>query len=159
MFRCYQSGSLGCILAQALLAGTQQVEFSERLRTDAKLLAGLGIEFVGASAGKVELSLDVTAARVNGQQFCHGGYLFALADTACAYVLGAAGHSPATVDANITYLKPAKVGDRVLASASLLSLGRRQGVAQVRLTRSADAVLLAVFRGTCVNLRKLNDRG
>ncbi len=128
------------------------MELSERLRIDAEMLAGLGIEFVGASAGLIELSLEVTAARTNAQQFCHGGYLFALADTACAYVLGAAGHSPATVDANITFLKAAKAGDRVLASASLTSLGRRQGVAQVRLTRSADDVLLAVYRGTCVNL-------
>ena len=135
------------------------MDISERLRIDAALLAGLGITFAGSSEGKVELSLEVTAERVNAQQFCHGGYLFALADTACAYVLGVAGHSPATVDANITYLKPAKAGDSVLASASLISIGRRQGVAQVRLTRSADDVLLAVYRGTCVNLREFNDRG
>ena len=128
------------------------MNLQERLNTDAAVLAGLGIEFVESGDGAVVLRLAVTGARVNAQGFCHGGYLFALADTACAYVLGDSGMAPATVDANISYLEAARAGDAVRATASAVRAGRRRGVAEVRLTRERDGALLAVYRGTCVDV-------
>ena len=89
---------------------------------------------------------------MNAGGLCHGGFLFALADTALAYTLGAAGMVPATVDASITYLRPALLNDVVSAQIEPLRIGRTQGVVEVRLVRQADSVLLAVFRGTCANL-------
>lgn len=147
--------------------------FEERIAADQGLLQTLGISVQTAGSGNSSynhnndsstssassgaasswsLVLNVDAQRVNAGGMCHGGFLFALADTACAYALGDAGFRPATVDANITYLKPALLNDKVETDIDIIRLGRRQGVVDVRLRRVADAALLAVFRGTCANL-------
>ncbi len=88
---------------------------------------------------------------LNAGGVCHGGLLFALADSACAYAVAEAGISPATVDANIAYLRGAKLGDEIVATAAVLQAGRRFGHCEVKLTRT-DGDLIALFRATCANL-------
>jgi len=127
------------------------MEYADRVAQDQALLAAFGISATEANA-EWTLSLRVTERQVNAGGLCHGGFLFALADTALAYTLGAAGMVPATVDANITYLRPALLNDVVNAQIDTLRIGRTQGVVGVRLVRAADDALLAVFRGTCANL-------
>ena len=126
--------------------------YAERVAQDKDLLATFGISAIQKHNDDWALTLEVTPRQVNAGGLCHGGFLFALADTALAYTLGAAGMVPATVDASITYLRPALLNDVVSAQIEPLRIGRTQGVVEVRLVRQADGVLLAVFRGTCANL-------
>ncbi len=126
--------------------------YAERVAQDKDLLAAFGISASLKNDEDWALSLEVTPRQVNAGGLCHGGFLFALADTALAYTLGAAGMVPATVDASITYLRPALLNDVVNAQVEPLRIGRTQGVVEVRLVRQSDGVLLAVFRGTCANL-------
>ncbi|MEZ5560957.1 MAG: PaaI family thioesterase [Pseudomonadales bacterium] len=123
----------------------------DRVAADRPLLKHLGIRVEPAGSQGLELSLEVRPVMVNAQGFCHGGMLFVLADTACAYALAAAGAAPATVDASISYLRPALLGDRVLARAQVRRSGRRFGHCDVTLEDSAGRPL-ALYRGTCANL-------
>lgn len=118
------------------------------LEADAAVLARLGIQVGAVAEGHVELYIEVTDSMVNMQGVCHGGLLFALADTACAYVLATTGGTPATVDASMTYLRPAPLGERVTAIASIVKSGKRMGFTVVRL-EDREGDLLATFRGTC----------
>ena len=46
---------------------------------------GLGMTLDHASEGRAVLSMPVTEAMVNGHGICHGGFIFALADSAFAF--------------------------------------------------------------------------
>ena len=112
---------------------------------DAKILDGLGIELVSADEGVVTLAMPVVDTMINSQGFCHGGFLYTLADTAAAYAAVSVGGGPATVDASVAYLAPARLGDRLAARARVLKAGARVGHSSVRLVRGDDETI-AVFR-------------
>ena len=45
----------------------------------------LDIKVEVTGAGRAEAELEIRSEMLNGHDVCHGGYLFTLADTACAY--------------------------------------------------------------------------
>ena len=128
-----------------------EMKLEERLAADAPVLERLGIRVGVRDADTLLLHLNVVDNMLNAGGFCHGGLLFALADTACAYALAEKGLTPATVDAGISYLQPALCGDRVTAAASVVKAGRLIGHCEVRLTRG-DGRLLATFRASVANV-------
>lgn len=130
------------------------MDIAGRIEADKEILALFGITVVEIGSGVVMLSLTVRKDMVNAQGFCHGGLLFSLADSACAYALASVGLSPATADANISYLKAALLGDEIVARAEVLRHGRRLGHASVEVSREVDGELLAVYRGSCANLAR-----
>lgn len=125
------------------------MDLQQRVATDTPLLELLGIR-CGDLDEPIVLYLDVRQEMINAGGLCHGGFLYALADTACAYSLSQAGVAAATVAASITYLKPALAGETVTARAHVLKAGRRVCHSEVRLEKPSGE-LLATFRGTCVN--------
>ncbi len=127
------------------------MEIDDRIARDGPVLERLNIRVVRSASGAVRLEMEVADDMVNAGGYCHGGLLFALADTACAYALAEAGSGPVTVDAGITYLLPARTGDLVAAEPEIVRAGRRVGHCEVRLT-GLDGVLLATYRGTCSNV-------
>jgi len=128
-----------------------QVELDERIARDRGVLERLGISVIEADGERLDLRMKVSADMLNAGGVCHGGLLFGLADTACAYALAAAGVSPITVDASITYLRGARLADEVLARAEVRRAGRRIGHCEVELVL-ADGTLLALFRASCANV-------
>jgi len=90
--------------------------------------------------------MTVSDAMVNGHGLCHGGFIFMLADsafaTACnSYNRRAVGHHCA-----ITFLSPARSGDRLLARAIERSRASRSGLYDVTVT-SEEGPVIAEFRG------------
>ncbi len=122
----------------------------ERIQADAEMLEHLGIEVNSAALPAVELALEVRGVLANALGFCHGGVVYSLADTACAYALGGAGFAPATIDASISYLKAGKTGDRLRTECDILRTGSRVGTVNVRVLNQHNE-LCAVYRGTCMN--------
>ncbi|MGI9326122.1 MAG: PaaI family thioesterase [Pseudomonadales bacterium] len=99
------------------------------------------------------LALQVDESMLNASGLCHGGIVYALADTACAWALMAAGVQPATVDASITYLRAASVGEKVVAHPRLLKRGRAVGSCDVQLLGKGNR-LIACYRGTCLHVER-----
>jgi len=95
--------------------------------------------------GHATLSMEVRADMVNGHAICHGGYIFTLADTAFAYACNSHNHNTVAAGARIDFLAPARLGERLVASASETSLRGKSGVYDVVVSR--DGVQLALFRG------------
>ena len=127
------------------------MDIQDRIERDGGVLERLNISVDQSGVAGIRLEMQVAEDMVNAGGYCHGGLLFALADTACAYALAESGSAPATLDAGITYLRPATAGDRVFAETEVVRAGRRIGHCEVRLTRE-DGTRLAIYRGTGSNV-------
>ena len=122
------------------------------LARDAASLA-LGIEALEIGVGRAQMRMRVRADMVQGYGSCHGGLLFALADTAFAAACNGRGDGPTVAaSAEITWVAPAFAGDVLLADALEHTRYGRNGVTDVRVTREADGALLALFRGRSLEL-------
>ena len=78
---------------------------------------------------------------------CHGGVVFALADTAFGLASNSHGKVAAGIDAHVTYQTAVNEGDLLTATATEVSRTRRIAVYRVDVTR-ADGTLVATFTGT-----------
>ncbi|MCH7510552.1 MAG: hydroxyphenylacetyl-CoA thioesterase PaaI [Proteobacteria bacterium] len=113
----------------------------------------LGIEVTIPEPGSAEARMNITAAMLNGFGICHGGYVFALADTAFAFACNAYDRVTVAAGASIDYLKPVHAGDALRADAREIHRGRRAGLYEV-CVRNQDDVLVAVFQGRSSALDK-----
>jgi acyl-CoA thioesterase len=106
----------------------------------------MGIDVEIPSPGAAVARMEVTETMLNGFAVCHGGYIFALADTAFAFACNAYDRLTLAAAANIDFLCPAYPGDRLVAKAVERNRGGRMGVYDVRVTNQDDKEV-AVFRG------------
>ncbi|MFJ8647613.1 hydroxyphenylacetyl-CoA thioesterase PaaI [Streptomyces sp. NPDC093546] len=106
----------------------------------------LGIALKDAGPGRATVWMRVAETMVNGHGTAHGGFLFLLADAAFAFACNT--HGPATVaqGAQVTFLRPAEVGDELVAEAVERARFGRGGVYDVTVRRS-DGAVIAEFRG------------
>lgn len=105
-----------------------------------------GMSLESVDEGRATLSLTVAAEHANGHGICHGGVIFALADTAFAYACNSRNQNTVAQQNSITYLMPALVGDTLTASAVEFQLRGRSGITDVTVTSKSGEVI-AVFRG------------
>lgn len=105
----------------------------------------LGIEVVDAGKGHAVARMRVTADMVNGHGLAHGGFVFAVADTAFACACNS--HGPVTVaaGADITFVSPVREGDELVAEAVERTRFGRNGIYDVTVRRGNAVV--AEFRG------------
>ena len=96
--------------------------------------------------GAAAMSLTVAAHHANGQLICHGGVIFALADSAFAFACNSRNQSTVAQHNSITYVAPGKVGDTLVATAQEVSLSGRSGIYDVRVTDQTGKTI-AEFRG------------
>jgi acyl-CoA thioesterase len=107
---------------------------------------GLGMELVEVKSGQTTLAMTVKPHMVNGQRIAHGGFVFTLADSAFAYACNSHNERVVAAQGNITFIKPGKLGDRLIATAREVSRSGRSGIYDVRVT-SEDGAVVAEFRG------------
>ena len=113
----------------------------------------LGISVEVTRAGQAEARVEVTADMINGFDVCHGGYIFTLADTAFAFAGNAYDELTVAGGASIDFLRPARVGDRLVAVATERHRGGRSGVYEVTVSNQ-NGEEVAVFTGRSVATRE-----
>jgi acyl-CoA thioesterase len=106
----------------------------------------MGIEIPDVSEGSATATMVVLAGMTNSHDVCHGGFIFALADTATAYASNGANQMAFTTAADIDFINAAAAGTTLRAVATEQSLRGRAGVYDVEVTDDAGA-LIAIFRG------------
>ncbi len=106
---------------------------------------GLGIEIVAIKPGEATLAMTVRPDMVNGHRIAHGGFIFTLADSAFAYACNSRNVRVVAAQGQITFLRPGKLGDRLLATAREISRSGRSGIYDVRV--SVGDTVIAEFRG------------
>ena len=86
------------------------------------------------------------ADMLNGHGFAHGGMIFALADSAFAYVCNGANHASMAAQASIVFLDKVEEGETLVAEAKEVAREGRAGVTRVAV-RSGDGRTVAEFTG------------
>ena len=106
---------------------------------------GLGMEIVEIGPGQATLTMTIQPHMVNGQRIAHGGFVFLLADSAFAFACNSHNERAVAAQCDITFIRPGKLGDRLVAVAREISRSGRSGIYDVRV--SIDDVTIAEFRG------------
>ena len=106
----------------------------------------MGITLEEVNEGSASLSLTIKGPHINGHGICHGGIIFTLADSAFAFACNSRNTASVAQHANVTFIKPAKLGDKLFATAEEISLIRRNGIYDVTV-ENENADVIAEFRG------------
>jgi acyl-CoA thioesterase len=106
---------------------------------------GLGMEIVEIGPGQATLTMTVKPDMVNGQRIAHGGFIFALADSAFAFACNTHNQRSVAAQGSISFIRPGKLGDLLVATAREISRSGRSGIYDVRVT--AGEFVIAEFRG------------
>jgi acyl-CoA thioesterase len=107
--------------------------------------SGLGMKIVDIGPGRATLTMTVQPHMVNGQRIAHGGFIFALADSAFAFACNSHNEKSVAAQGDITFIKPGKLGDILTATAREISRSGRSGIYDVRVTVGDEVI--AEFRG------------
>jgi acyl-CoA thioesterase len=105
----------------------------------------LGMEIVEIKSGQATLAMTVKPNMLNGHGVAHGGFIFTLADSAFAFACNSHNARAVAAQGNITFIRPGKLGDRLVAVAREISRNGRSGIYDVRV--SVGDVAIAEFRG------------
>jgi acyl-CoA thioesterase len=106
---------------------------------------GLGMEILQISPGEAVLTMTILPNMVNGQGIAHGGFIFTLADSAFAFACNSHNQRAVAAQCNISFIRPGKLGDRLVATAREISRSGRSGIYDVRVTVNETAI--AELRG------------
>jgi acyl-CoA thioesterase len=82
---------------------------------------------------------------VNGHGIAHGGFIFTLADSAFAFACNSHNERAVAAQGNISFIRPGKLGDRLVATAREISRTGRSGIYDIRVT--VDGTAIAELRG------------
>jgi len=105
----------------------------------------LGIELIDQGEGRAVTRMRVRDDMVNGHAICHGGFIFALADSTFAFACNSFGPVTVAASAEIVFVAPARAGDVLQAEAVLRTRFGRAGLYDVTVRRDGDVI--AEFRG------------
>ena len=111
----------------------------------------LGMKLISIAPGQVVMEMKITEKMLNGHKICHGGYIFALADSTFAFASNSENFSSVATDCMIDYVKPGKLNDLLTARAKQIDQGKRVGYYDVSITNQ-EGVKVAHFRGKSYRL-------
>ncbi len=106
----------------------------------------LGMRVVEVRPGRARLVMTVRPDMVNGHDVCHGGLVFALADSAFAFACNSYNESTVAAAGTIDFLAAARAGDELTAEACELWRTKRNGIYEIIVTNQRGE-RVALFRG------------
>jgi acyl-CoA thioesterase len=105
-----------------------------------------GIRIEEARKGYCRLSMELRDDMLNGHRTAHGGMIFALADTAFAYICNGGNQRTVAAQASIVFLGSAEAGEVLVAEGEEVATAGRGGVTRVSV-KTSDARAIAEFTG------------
>lgn len=119
---------------------------AEVMWADDRASRALGMQIADVGPGRATLNMTITETMTNGHGTCHGGFIFTLADSAFAFACNAYNQRAVAQHCDVTFLRPARLGDRLTATCVERTRAGRSGIYDVSV-RTADGTLIAEFRG------------
>ncbi len=95
----------------------------------------LGISVLAGGPGRADVAMTVDARHLNFNGGCHGGAIFALADSAFGLASNSHGPVAAGIDAHITFQAGVRAGDVLVARAIEVQRSKRIGVYRIDVVR------------------------
>ncbi len=108
----------------------------------------MGVKALLIEEGQCHLEMMVRKEMLNGFGILHGGIAYALADSAQAFAANGFGRVAPLINANMSYSKSAKEGDRLRAEAKVISLGNKKADIDVTIYCNDKEEPYYFFRGT-----------
>jgi acyl-CoA thioesterase len=118
---------------------------AEAMWKDDEASRGLGMEILEVKAGEAVLTMAIQPHMVNGQGIAHGGFIFLLADSAFGFACNSRNERTVAAQCNISFIRSARLGDRLVARAREISKAGRSGIYDVSVT--VDDIVIAELRG------------
>lgn len=112
----------------------------------------LGMELLEVAPGFARMRMRVREDMTNGYLIGHGGYTFTLADSTFAYACNSYDTVALAASCSIDFLRPARLGDLLTATATEQALKGRNGIYDVRV-ENQDGELVALFRGKSAQIK------
>jgi acyl-CoA thioesterase len=106
----------------------------------------LGIQLDELTQGRARVRMTVADWMLNGHGICHGGLVFALADTAFALACNSGEDAAVAAACDIVFVAPARGGETLFAEAHERTVFGRSGIYDVTVRRD-DGSMIAEFRG------------
>jgi acyl-CoA thioesterase len=125
---------------------------AEAMWAEDRASIGIGMHMEDVAPGRARLSMPITETMANGHGICHGGFIFALADSTMAFAVNSRGQPAVAQHASITFIRPGRVGEMLVAEAVERMHAGRSGIYDVRVT-TTDGELVAEFRGHSRTIR------
>ena len=104
------------------------------------------MELLACEPGRASMRMAVRPELLNGLSICHGGFIFALADSTFAYACNSYNMMTVASGCSIEFLKSARVGDVLTCIGQEQSLQGRHGVYDMRVANQHGETV-ALFRG------------
>ncbi len=106
----------------------------------------LGSELLEIGPGRARAVITVRDDMANCHGICHGGILFTFADITFGFACNSRNERVVAAGAEINYLRPALLGDRLTAEARETERKGRNGIYDVKIVNQAGETI-ALFRG------------
>jgi acyl-CoA thioesterase len=105
----------------------------------------MGMKLRAVAAGRAEVEMRVRDDMTNGHGIAHGGYIFAVADSAFAFACNSYNERAVAQACDIVFAAPASRGDLLVAVAAQRHTFGRNGIYDIRVT--CEDQVIAEFRG------------
>ncbi|WP_109513143.1 hydroxyphenylacetyl-CoA thioesterase PaaI [Pseudomonas ovata] len=112
----------------------------------------MGMRLLSISPGHAQMVMTVRPDMLQGVGTCHGGHLFALADSVFAFACNTYNAVTVALGCSIDYVAPGRLGDELTATASEQSRSGRTGNYDVRI-ENQHGQLIALFHGKSYQVR------
>ncbi|NUT63710.1 hydroxyphenylacetyl-CoA thioesterase PaaI [Herbaspirillum sp. C9C3] len=112
----------------------------------------LGMKILEIAPGRARMSMLVRSDMLNGHATCHGGFIFALADSSFAFACNSRNLNTVASGCSIDYVAPAMRNDLLIAEAQERTLAGRTGVYDITVSNQ-DGKIIALFRGKSYRIR------
>lgn len=116
------------------------------LFADDRASSHLGFSIEEVRPGFARLRMTVRADMLNGHGMCHGGIVFAFADSAFAVACNTYNAITVAAAASIDFLAPARADDELTAQAREVWRSKRNGIYEIAVSNQRGETI-ALFRG------------
>jgi acyl-CoA thioesterase len=112
----------------------------------------LGMELAEVGVGTARMQMRVRPDMLNGHGTCHGGFIFALADSTFAFACNSRNDVTVAAGCSIEYLQPAYENDVLTAHGHEVALIGRTGIYDIRVDNQ-NGETVATFRGKSARIK------
>ena len=119
---------------------------AERMWAGDRASREMGLELGEVTPGEARVHLTVEPRMLNGHGVCHGGLIFALADTAFAFACNSRNARSIAMHCSISFIEKVRAGRRLTAHARARAEYGRNGIFDVAV-KDDLGVTVAEFRG------------
>ena len=119
---------------------------ARRMWADDRASREMGLELGDVTPGEARVHLTVEPRMLNGHGVCHGGLIFALADTAFAFACNSLNRRSIAMHCSISFIEKVRAGRRLTAHACARAEYGRNGIFDVAV-KDDLGVTVAEFRG------------